>query len=381
MRFWHRFNTSLYRTWYRLRNRPARRAVHPRAAGDRAVLYLAWGRIGDTVLSTGVLKHLKTVFDGCRIVYAGRPEVRLVVEPFVDEFVPLDATDRLARPYECVLGDIHLFYGGTARLNRLIEALPAKRKFVYEGYHLGDGLAPVRTYPRGAEVIAAAAKPADSPHVLHDLAHYWREVSRRWSGEAFAGDDLKPALSAKPASQSADYVAWQPVSNNRKKDYPLEKWREVLAAFPQTTFVALGHARERTRLDLPNVRNLCGETDLADAMSILAGARGFVGLDSGLTHIAACLGRPTVCVSQSSNLGYFFPYPPEYGFDHLRVVDHPAYRECAGCFMTCSRESILRTYLQGSRCLRELPAAAVIQAVREHLGAPSPSRSGAVASS
>lgn len=381
MRFWHRFNTALYRTWYRLRNRPAQETVTPRKAEDRAVLYLAWGRIGDTVLSTGVLKHLKSLFAGCRIVYAGRPEVRLLVEPFIDEFVPIDAMDRLARPYECVLGDIHLFYGGTARLNRLIEAVPAKRKFVYEGYHLGDGLAPLRTYPQGAEVIAAAPKPADSPHVLHDQAHYWREISRRWSGEAFAGDDLKPALAAKPASKSADYVAWQPISNNRKKDYPLKKWRDVLAAFPETTFVALGHARERTRLDLPNVRNLCGETDLADAMSILAGARGFLGLDSGLTHIAACLGRPTVCVSQSSNLGYFFPYPPEYGLDNLHVVDHPAYRECSGCFMTCSRESIFRTYLQGSRCLRELPAAAVIQAVREHLPAATPSRPGAVASS
>jgi ADP-heptose:LPS heptosyltransferase len=379
--FWHRFNTRVYRTWYRLRNRPVRRTVTPREASDRAVLYIAWGRIGDTVLSTGVLKHLRTVFAGCRIVYAGRPEARVVVEPFVDEFVPLGAVDRIARPYECVLGDIHLFYGGTARLNSLIEALPAKRKFVYEGYYLGDGLAPVRTYPNDAEVIAAAPKPPQTPHVLHDHAHYLREVTRRWTGEAFAGDDFKPALNAKPASESADYIAWQPVSNNRKKDYPLAKWRDVLAAFADTTFVALGHGRERKTLDLPNVRNLCGETDLAGAMSILAGARGFLGLDSGLTHIATCLGRPTVCVSQSSNLGYFFPYPPEYGFDHLRVFDHPAYRECAGCFMTCRHESIFRTYLQGSRCLRELPATAVIQAVREHLErAPSPSRSGAVAS-
>lgn len=370
MRFWHRFNTAIYRTWYRLRNRPVRHAVAPRkAADDRAVLYVAWGRIGDTVLSTGILRHLRPAFDGHRIVYAGRPECAVVVEPFVDEFVPLDAVDRLARPYECVLGDIHLFYGGTARLGSLIEALPAGRKFVYEGYYLGDGLAPVRTYPRDAEVIAAAAKPAECPHVLLDYAHYFREVTRRWSGEAFAGDDLKPALSAEPASEAADYIAWQPVSNNRKKDYPLARWREVLAAFPDETFVALGNARERTTLDLPNVHNLCGETDLAGAMSVLAGARGFVGLDSGLTHIAACLGRPTVCVSQSSNLGYFFPYPPELGFDHLRVVDHPAYRDCAGCFMTCRHESIFRTYLQGSRCLRELPASAVIGAMREHFAA------------
>lgn len=379
MRFWHRFNTAVYRTWYRLRNRPVRRAVTAREATDPAVLYVAWGRIGDTVLSTGVLRHLRSAFAGHRIVYAGRPECAVLVGSYVDEFLPLDAVDRLARGYECVVGDIHLFYGGTARLGYLIEALPAKRKFVYEGYHLGDGLAPVRSYPRGAEVIAAAPKPPEHPHVLFDQAHYFREVTRRWSGEAFAGDDLKPALTAEPASKSADYIAWQPVSNNRKKDYPLARWREVLAAFPEQTFVALGHARERAALDLPNVRNLCGETGLAEAMSILAGARGFLGLDSGLTHIAACLGRPTVCVSQSSNLGYFFPYPPELGFDHLRVVDHPRYRECAGCFMTCRHESIFRTYLQGARCLREIPASAVIAAVREHLVAaprPAPARLG-----
>ncbi|MHC4547778.1 MAG: glycosyltransferase family 9 protein [Planctomycetota bacterium] len=374
MTFWHRFNTRVYRAWYRLRHRRVRSRVTPRAASDPAVLYVAWGRIGDTVLSTGILQHLRGVFEGCRIVCAGRPEVSVVVEPFVDEFVPFDEEERLARPYECILSDIHLFYGGTARLGSLIEALPAKRKFAYEGYYLGAGLAPVRRYPRGVEVIPALSKPCEFErlHVLFDYAHYFREVTRRWSGEAFAGDDLRPSLVARTASAS-DCIAWQPVSNNRKKDYPLARWREVLEAFPDTTFVALGSAKEREALQgfaAPNVENRCGVTDLEEAMATIAGARGFLGLDSGLTHVAACLGRPTVCVCQSSNLGYFFPYPPECGRENLHTVAHPDYRACSGCFMTCHHESIFATYRKGSKCLRELPAARVIEAVRERLEAP-----------
>jgi len=368
MTFWQRFNTRLYRAYYRLRHRPqSPPAVELKPADDRAVLYVAWGCIGDTILSTGTLRHLRRAFDGRRVIYAGRPETRPIAEPFVDEFVPLDAIPQ--RAYDCIVGDIHLFYGGTRKLGALLEALPATRKFVYEGYHLGDGLAPVRTYPRDFEVVPALTKPGEFLHVLHDYAHYFREVTRRWSGEAFAGDNLAPALVAAPAEGYEDCIAWQPVTNNPKKDYPLARWREVLAAFPDVTFVALGTAIETTGLDLPNVKDLCGKTDLAGALGIIAGARGFLGLDSGLTHAAAWLGCPTVCVTQSSNLGYFFPYPDAFPRENVTTVDHPDYRICSGCFMTCKHESIFSTYLRGSKCLRELPAAHVVEAVRERLPA------------
>jgi len=365
MSFWGACNTLLYRGFYRLRHRraPAPALRLPPAGGDPAVLCLGWGRIGDTILFTGVLKHFRRAFAGCRLVYAGRPEVAPVVAPFVDEFVPHGGD--LARRYACILTDLHFFYGGVHALGGLMEALPAQRKFTYEGYHLGPGLAPVRIYPAGTEVIAAAG----ARHLLGHGAHYFAEVMRRLE-TGYEAEDWRPVLEAGAAPLekfglgAGRYVAWQVSSNNRKKDYPEARWRRVLAAFPDTIFVALGTSGSLLRA--PNLLDLRGRTSLEEAIALIAQARAFLGPDSGLTHAAAVLGVPTVCVAQSSNLGTFFPYPP--GFPNLRTVDNLAYRACAGCFMTCSREPIFLTRLRGAKCLRELPPEPIAAALHDALG-------------
>ncbi len=311
----------------------------------------------------------------------------VAMDPAAERALPPGAEARLRGPFEALLGDLHLFYGGTARLGPILEGIPAARKYLYEGYHLGRDLAVTSPVPRGFTRVPALAKPAgpgadlDSLHLVNDAAHYLGEVLRDLGVPGtIAARDLRPEpplpaeepgpVLARLGLAKGGFVAWQPFSNNPKKDYPAARWREVLAAFPGERFVALGSPKERERVEslaLPGVEDLCGRTGLADAVAVLRGSRAFLGLDSGLTHLAACLGHPTVCVAQDANLGYFFPYPEALGFPLLRTVHNPKYRECAGCFMTCSRESILFTRLRGAKCLREIPSGAVIDALREML--------------
>jgi len=51
----------------------------------------------------------------------------------------------------------------------------------------------------------------------------------------------------------------------------------------------------------PGARNLCGETQLADAIDLLAAARLAVTNDSGLMHVAASVGTPLVAVFGSTS--------------------------------------------------------------------------------
>jgi heptosyltransferase-2 len=60
-------------------------------------------------------------------------------------------------------------------------------------------------------------------------------------------------------------------------------------------------ATEITTMSAGPVRNLCGETALADAFALLADADGVVSNDSGLMHVTAAFGRPQAAVFGSSD--------------------------------------------------------------------------------
>ena len=368
------------------------------------MLYVAWGRIGDVVLATGHLKRLRRWFHPRPVWFLGRPQVKPVVEPFVDVFLAFSGpsepdTDSGTAPtaslegivnqsFRCVIADVHTFYGGLFTLHALLAALRADRKFVYEGYYLGNDLAPERPYPAGFEVVPKYAdRDGGSPedggdgagpedggcHILNHNAHYLRRVLERCGIETDEGESWRPDLDhigrgtadcRRVGVEPGEYVAWQPVSGNRRKDYPLSLWAETIGAFPDRRFVALvepGKAADLDRTALPGVRVI--EIALPGAMRLIREARLFVGLDSGLSHVAAALGTPTVCVCPDSHHGYFFPYPRNCGYANLHSVFHPDYLSCRGCFMTCRHEPLTSTATRGALCLRTLPPRLVIDAI------------------
>ena len=375
----------------------------------RPVLYVAWGRIGDVVLATGHLKRMRRWFHPSPVWFLGRSRVKPLIEPYVDAFLPFPEPDAgpagsgdpsarrrgsggepaaslesvINQSYRCVITDIHTFYGGLFALDTLLAALRADRKFVYEGYYLGKDLAPERPYPAGYEIVPKFEEREcgdrdDAPcHLLHHNAHYIRRVLEHCGLETDVGDAWRPQLDhvgsgtdecGRFGIEPGEYAAWQPFSDNRRKDYPPARWAETIRAFPELQFVALaepGGADDVSRTAPPGVRVI--ETGLTGAMKLIREARLFIGLDSGLSHISTVMGTPTVCVCPDSHLGYFFPYPRSYGYTNLRAVAHPEYLPCQGCFMTCRHEPLASTVTRGALCLRTLPSRMVIEAIRSAL--------------
>ncbi|MHC5064365.1 MAG: glycosyltransferase family 9 protein [Planctomycetota bacterium] len=390
---WRGYNSAVYGVSYRMRNRgrrhrgqalrsELRHMSQTQSAGE--ILYLAWGRIGDAILATGFLRELRRAFPERKIRVIGRAETAGVFAESADEFISFeeeawlssddwrrDFLSKVAGGGEILICDVHMFYGGVFVLRGLLEALPCHRKFMYEGYELGSGLAPWREEALGVETVARLDKPGRN-HILAHQRWYLAEILRRCDlRDELSLVGLRPALNVSEDGgavalafdlEPGEYIAFQPVSNNRKKDYPADRWREVLAAFPDEQFVALGSAAEEARIagiGAPNLRVLAGETDLGQGFQLIRSARAYLGLDSGLSHAAAALAVPGLCVAQNSNLGYFFPYPGVLE-SSLRTLHNQDYEYCAGCFMTCSEESIFSTYLRGARCLRQLPAERVV---------------------
>lgn len=100
--------------------------------------------------------------------------------------------------------------------------------------------------------------------------------------------------------------------------------------------------------------DLTGKTGLTAAVEVLKAARVFVGNDSGLMHLAAALGVPTIGVFGSSNPDWTAPLGPQ-----TRAV-FPEGFPCRPCYRkTCNQDTF---------CLETVAAGTVLAAVLDLVG-------------
>ena len=194
---------------------------------------------------------------------------------------------------------------------------------------------------RGAEAMPAASgaaheatqPPASEPTLLVDQAeaHAQRErfaLPERWIA-------LCPGAEFGPAKQ-----------------WPVEHYAALARLARQQGFgvAVLGAARDAQTgaaiaTQAPGTVNLCGRTRLDDAIALLSLAAGVVSNDSGLMHVAAALGRPTMGVYGSTDPRHTPPAAHRSATLWLHL-------DCSPCFQrTCP--------LGHSNCLRGIAPEAV----------------------
>lgn len=176
---------------------------------------------------------------------------------------------------------------------------------------------------------------------IHEGAQYMRYID-----ETFKETQLKELdfqLTAKPHNSFQNlkngYITIQPGSGNNAapwKTWPLEKWQSVINELSVKTshsLVILGDESELSFIEsLPqngNVVNLIGNTHLEDLPGILSNAVLHIGHDSGLMHIAGCLGTPTITVWGGSD-------PALFGWQKLNPEKHIVIQHKLSCH-PCNR--------------------------------------------
>ncbi len=144
-------------------------------------------------------------------------------------------------------------------------------------------------------------------------------------------------------------IIFHPGSGGKAKNHPPEFWIQMMREWRRSLFnekeefvILLGPAEERLHASFrENMDNLKVETVLSPGkeklLSLLKQAPLYVGHDSGITHLAAMLGTPTIALFKSSSTHQWRPLGPE-----VRVIEND----------TMSHDLISQIILEGKKILR-----------------------------
>ena len=129
------------------------------------------------------------------------------------------------------------------------------------------------------------------------------------------------------------------------KCWPVDYFATLAAELGKAGFVVwvLGSSKERALGDViaagGNAQNLCGETELADVIDLLAMASHAVSNDSGLMHVAAASGCHVIGLYGSTSPGFTPPLTANKTLHYLDLDCSPCFaRECPLGHLRCLRD-------------------------------------------
>ncbi len=131
------------------------------------------------------------------------------------------------------------------------------------------------------------------------------------------------------------------------KRWPVEYFAEIAQYLTQSGHAIwlIGSAKDRevaekiVALGNPTIHNLCGNTDLIDAIALLSCADLVISNDSGLMHLTAALDRPMIAIFGSSSPEFTPPLSPDAMVVKLDIACSPCFkRVCPLGHFNCMKQ-------------------------------------------
>ena len=134
-------------------------------------------------------------------------------------------------------------------------------------------------------------------------------------------------IDSMPKIDNNYYVIQVAAGNNATpfKNWPIQNWLELIPRlcdeFKNISFVIAGdefekvHATAFKQLNRPNCSVLIGKTTIPQLFNLLAFSQGYIGLDSGIMHMAVSLQKKTVTIFGASDERL-------YGYSSLDKTEH-----------------------------------------------------------
>ncbi len=265
------------------------------------ILFVTATRIGDAVLSTGLLSYLIGRFPAARLTIAAGPDAAPLFEdvPNLDRLVALPKR-RLSLHW------LTLYRAAAFRRWDMVIDLRgsalAYLLWTRERHVMAKGDPALHRVQQLASLYGL--NPPPGPHL--------------WTG------DRHEAAAAVLVPPGAPILAIGPAANWRGKEWRSERFAELaqrltsrsgLMPGARVAVLAAGHEMSQARpliASLPPQRciDLVGKLDLLTAAAVLRRSVLFIGNDTGLMHLAAAAGTPTLGLFGPSAIEQYAPWGP-----------------------------------------------------------------------
>ncbi len=279
-------------------------SVTPRAP---KVLFVTSNRIGDCVISSGVIREIERQLPGARItVAAGRPPAPFFRSaPGVERVIILDKKKMAGHWFDLwkqVVGtrwDLVVDIRGSA----LSYLIPARRRIIYN-----------RSWETGLRKVEMVSRLMGSDTPLEP--EIWLDAQAIADRQAVLNPQLEGGAGPGPI------LALAPIAHQPGKSWPADRWGELVERlkaeprFDGWRFMAVGGPGDRPpatpALEAAGPRGVdfVGKGDILASAEAINCADLFVGNDSGLMHVSAALGRPTLGLFGPTEWWLYGPWGP-----------------------------------------------------------------------
>lgn len=297
----------------------------------RKILIIGHTNLGDVVCDAAVVAPLRSCFPQAEISFLTSPSGAELMNGYtgLDEVICWDKRS-VGRN---VLKRVH--FACRLRAKRYNLAVVLKKTLLQRFLSIPQiwELWDVRTMRSNR----ARSHPVD--RYLEHLRGYGVDVPRAAFGFSWRPEDeifCDQFLAAAGIGARDRLVAICPMAAWSQKSWPIEKWNELAEALRNghgIRTIALGRSgderfRELVRRQIDNrIVSALDGTNLKQAMALMKRCAVFIGPDSGLLHLASCLGMETIGVYGPTPKDYIYPY-----FHRGNLVSTGADLPCMPCY-------------------------------------------------
>lgn len=257
------------------------------------ILVLRGGAIGDFIVTLPALQALRERFPNGYIELIGYPHVACLAEiaGIVNKVDSLDRA-RIAR----------LFSFRPTMTEDQIEHL---RSFdiIINYLHDPDGSVAENLRITGAKTILHASPLVTDLHAADHFAKPLESLAIYVRGRP-------PVLRLVCEKTATPFIAIHPGSGSPKKNWPAKNFVQLAKQLDRRVVIILGEADDEAekfiRAELP-AAEIWRQLPLPDLATKLAAAACYIGNDSGISHLAAALGVPSVVLFGPSNADLWAP--------------------------------------------------------------------------